>query len=105
MQHKKISQKLTITQKRRMHRLRAMEKRKLLEEMPQENPKEIENLNEELKPTSKKTKFGRKAIEDEESSCGSDEEMDLKTIMIGTFLVSLKYSIISLTLSYFFKSK
>ena len=31
--------------------------------------------------------------------------MDLKTIMIGTFLVSLKCSTISLTLPYFFKSK
>ena len=31
--------------------------------------------------------------------------MDLKTIMIGTFLVSLKCSTISLNLPYFFKSK
>ena len=31
--------------------------------------------------------------------------MDLKTIMIGTFLVSLKCSTISLTFPYFFKSK
>ena len=44
-----------------------MEKRKLLKEMPQEKPKEIENLRE------KKTKFGRKAMEDEEFSCGPDE--------------------------------
>ena len=41
-----------------------MEKRKLPKEMSQEKPKEIENLKEEVKPTSKKTKFGRKAIED-----------------------------------------
>ena len=34
LQHKKFPQKLTITQKRRMKRLRAMEKWKLLEEMP-----------------------------------------------------------------------
>ena len=34
VQHKKFSQKLTRTQKRRMQRLRAMEKRKLPEEMP-----------------------------------------------------------------------
>ena len=45
-----------------------MEKRKLLQELPQEKPKETENLKEEVRPTSKKTKFGRKAIEDEESS-------------------------------------
>ena len=58
-----------------------------------------------MRLTSKKTKFGRKAIENEESSCRYDEEMDLKTILIGTFLVSLKCSTISLTLPYFFKSK
>ena len=58
-----------------------------------------------MRPTSKKTKIGRKAIEDEESSCRYDEEMDLKTSMIDTFLVSLKCSTISLTLPYFFKSK
>ena len=58
-----------------------MEKRKLLEEMPQEKPKAIENLKE-VRPTSRKTKFGRKDIEDKESSCGFDEEMNLKTIMI-----------------------
>ena len=31
--------------------------------------------------------------------------MDLRTIMIGTFPISLKCSTISLTLPYFFKSK
>ena len=58
-----------------------------------------------MRPTSKKTKFGSNAIEYEESSCGSNEEMDLRTIMINTFLVSLKCSTISLALPYFFKSK
>ena len=58
-----------------------------------------------MKPTSKETKFRRKAIKDEESSCESDEEMDLRTIMIGTFPICLKCSTISLTLPYFFKSK
>ena len=58
-----------------------------------------------MRPTSKKTKFKRKVIENEESSCGFDEEMDLKTILIGTFIVSLKCSTTSLTLPYFFKSK
>ena len=82
-----------------------MEKRKLLEEMPQEKPKETENLREEVRPTSKKTKFGRKPTEDEESSCGSNEEMDLKTILIYTFLVSLKCSTISLTVPYIFQVK
>ena len=59
--------------------------------------------------TTKKTKFGRKAIEDNESSCGSTkemtEEMDLRTILIGTIPMSLKCSTISLTLADFFKSK
>ena len=60
-------------------------------------------------PTQKKTKLGRKATKDDESSCRStkemDEEMDLRTILIGMFPISLKCSIISLTLPYFFKSK
>ena len=58
-----------------------------------------------MRPTLKKTKFRRKVTEDEDYSCGFDEVMDLKTIMIDTFLVSLKFSTISLTLPYFFKSK
>ena len=60
-------------------------------------------------PTLKKTKFGRKAIEDDESSCGSTEEMakkmDLGTILIGTIPIALKCSTISLTLLDFLKSK
>ena len=52
-----------------------------------------------MRPTSKKTNFGRKVTKDEESICESDEEMDLKTIMIGTFLVLLKCYIISLILT------
>ena len=36
-----------------------------------------------MRPTSKKTKFGKKTTENEESSRESDEEMDFKTIMIG----------------------
>ena len=59
--------------------------------------------------TSKKTKFGRKATKDDEFSCKSTEEMtkemDLRTIMIGSFPISFKYSTISLTLPVFFKSK
>ena len=56
-------------------------------------------------PTPKQTKFGRNALEDDESSCGSTVEMDLRTILIGTIPISLKCSTISLTLPYFFKSK
>ena len=58
-----------------------------------------------MRPTSHKTKFGRKATEDEESCCGFGEEVDLRTIMIDTFPISLKCSTISLILPYFFKSK
>ena len=82
-----------------------MEKRKLLEEIPLEKPKETKNLRKEVRPASKKTKFGKKIIEDKESSCGFREEMELKTILIGTFLVSLKCSTISLTLPYFSSQK
>ena len=58
-------------------------------------------MKEEVRLNSKKTKFGRKATEDEEFSCRSDEEVDLRTILIGTFPISLKCSNISLTLPYF----
>ena len=34
--------------------------------------------------TPKKTNFGRKVIQDGKSSCGSTEEMDLGTNLIGT---------------------
>ena len=101
VKHKKIPQKFTITQKIRMHRQRAMEKRELPEEMLQGKVKEAENLKEEVMQTPKKTKFGRKALEDDESSCGSTkkmvEEMDLGTILIGTIPISLNCSTISLT--------
>ena len=56
-----------------------------------------------MRLTSKKTKFGRNATKYKDSSCESSEEMDLKAILIGIFLVSLKCYIISLTLQYFFK--
>ena len=58
-----------------------------------------------MRPTSKKTKFGRKATKDKDSSCGYDKEVDLRTILIGTFPISLNCSTISLTLPYFFKSR
>ena len=73
--------------------------------MPQGNPKEVENFREEMRPNPKKTKFGRQAIKDDEFTEEMDEEMDLRTTLIGTFLISLKCSTISLTLPDFFKSK
>ena len=75
--------------------------------MPQGKSKAT--VREEVKPTPKKTQFGRKATKDDESSYRStkklDKEMDLRTIMIGTFPISLKCSTISLTLLDFFKLK
>ena len=68
--------------------------------MPQGKPKETNNLRKEIRPTPKKTKFGRKATKEDESTKG----MDLKTILIGTFPISLKCSTIPLNLP-FFKSK
>ena len=60
-------------------------------------------------PSPKKTKFGRKATKNDKFSCRSTEEMaeemDLRTITIGTIHISLKCSTISLTLLEFFKSK
>ena len=55
-----------------------------------------------MRPTTKKTKFGMKAIEDAESTREMDVEVDLRTILIGTFPISLKCSTISLTLPDFF---
>ena len=55
-----------------------MEKSQLPEEMPEGKPKEVENLREEMRPTPKKTKFGRKAIEDNESTKEMDEEMNFE---------------------------
>ena len=65
----------------------------------------MHRLREEIRPTLKKTKFERKATKDDESTEEMDEEMDLRTILIGTFPISLKCYTISLTLPYFFKSK
>ena len=53
----------------------------------------------------KKTKFERKDAEDDESIEEMDEEMDLRTILIDIFPISLKCSTISLTSPDFLKSK
>ena len=78
-----------------------MEKKQLYGEMLQRKSKEVENLKEKMMATPKKTKYGRKATEDDESSCrsneGVDKETDLGTILIGTISVSLNCSSSSLT--------
>ena len=78
VQYRKFPQKLTITQKMRMPRQRAMEKRQLLGEMLEGNPKEVKNLKEKVKPSLEKTKYG---------------------------LMNITYSTSSLTLPAFFKLK
>ena len=49
-----------------------MEKRQL-NEAPKEGTKESENLKEEVIPSPKKTKFGRKATKDAKSICSSNK--------------------------------
>ena len=105
VQHKKFPQKLTITQKVRMQRQIAMEKRQLLGEMLQGKPKEVENLKEKVMPSLEKTKSGGKAIENVESICSSNKETYLRTILIGINPFSLNYSTNSITLPAFFKLK
>ena len=51
-----------------------------------------------MRPTPNKTKSRRKAIEDNEYTEEIDEEVDLRTILISTYPISLKCSTISLTL-------
>ena len=58
-----------------------------------------------MKHNPKKTNFGRTATEDDESTEEMNEEMDLRTILIGTFPKYLKCTTISLTLLDLFKSK
>ena len=59
--------------------------------------------------TPKKTKFGRKFTKDDESSYRSIEEMveemDLRTILIGTIPISLKCYTLLLTFPDLFMSK
>ena len=51
------------------------------------------------------TKFQRRATEDSESICSSDEEIDFRAILIGKISISLNCSTTSLTLQKIFKSK
>ena len=74
VQHKKFPPKLTITQKRRIQRQRAMQKRQLPREMLQGKPKETENLKEKVIPSLEKTKSVEKFTENVKSICNSNEE-------------------------------
>ena len=53
----------------------------------------------------KKTKFGRRAIEDTKSIFNLDKETDLGFFLIATIPISLNCSTSSLTFAAFFKSK
>ena len=56
-------------------------------------------------PSLKKTKFGRKAIEDAKSIGSSNKEIYLRIIIISTIHIPLNCLNTSLTLPSFFKSK
>ena len=58
-----------------------------------------------MRPASKKTKFGMKATKNEKSSCGFDEEVDLRTILIGTFPISFKMFYYFSNFTIFFSSQ
>ena len=48
----------------------------------------LDKLKERMIPSLKKTKFGRKAIEDMESMGSVDELIDLKALLIGEIPIS-----------------
>ena len=104
VQHKKFSQRFSRTQKRRMQRQRAVDKRQFID-VPYktlfEEVVELEKVNEGMVPSLGKTKFGRKAIE----MSSADEVMDSETLLIGEIPISLNCSTVSLTLSAIFKLK
>ena len=74
-------------------------------EIQKEDSMELEKVKEGMVPSFKKTKFGRKAIEDMESMSSVNEVMDSKALMIGEIPISLNCSTVSLTLPTIFKSK
>ena len=89
------------TQKRRMQRQRAVDRRQHIDvsvEIQKEDAMELEKVKEGMVPSLEKTKFGRKAIEDMESMSSADEVMDSKALMIGEIPISLNCSTVSLTL-------
>ena len=65
----------------------------------------LEKVNEGMVPSSKKTKFGRKATEDIESMRNVNELMDSEALLIGKIPISLNCSLVSLTLPIIFKLK
>ena len=72
-------------------------------EIQKEDSIELEKLKEGMVDSSKKTKFGRKAIEDMESMSSIDEVMDMEALLIGEIPISLNCTTASLTLPTIFK--
>ena len=106
--HKKFSQRLSKTQKRRMQRQRAVDKRQLIDVLDKtllEKAMELEKVKEGMVPSVEKTKFGRKATNDMESMSSVDKVMDLETLLIGEISISLNCSTVPLTLPAIFKLK
>ena len=105
-QHKKFPQRLSKTQKRRMQRQRAADRRQLIDvlvEIQKEDSMELEKVKEGMVPSLEKTKFGRKATKNMESMSSVDEVMDSEALMIGEIPISLNCSTVSLTLLTIFK--
>ena len=92
VQQKKFPQRLTRTQKMRMHRQRATNKRQF-NDVPDktllEEAMELEKVKEGMVPILEKTKFGRKAIEDMEPMSSVDEVMDSEALLIGEIPIYL----------------
>ena len=108
MQHKKFPQRLSRTQKRRMQRQMATDRRQLIDvpiKTLLEEAMELEKVEEGTLPSLEKTKFRRKDIEDMESMSNGYEVIELEALLIGEIPISLNYSIASLTLLDIFKLK
>ena len=108
VQYKKFPQMLSKTQKRRIQRQRAVDRRQLID-VPNktllEGAMKLEKVKEGMIPSLEKIKLGRKATEDMESMGNADEVMDLEALLIGEILISLNCSTIYLTFPTIFKSK
>ena len=97
-----------MTQKRRMQRQSVANRRQLIDVSNKtllEEAMELKKVKEGMVPNLKKTKFGRTTTEDMESMSSADKVMDNKALLIGEIPISLKCSIVSLTLIVIFKLK
>ena len=108
VEYKKFPQRLSKTQKMRMQRQIAIDKRQLIDVHDKtllEEAMELEKVEERMVPSVEKKKFGRKATEDMKSMSSASEVMDSETLLIGEIPISLNWSTISLTFLAIFKLK